>query len=101
MAKQTAKNATCEQCRKEMKPGASCVMTHLYADGKWWDRIPVDEDRKDHCGDCNAPGGGYHHPGCDTARCPICGGQEAFCDCEITHMGDANAALHPVPEDEA
>jgi len=25
------------------------------------------------CGDCGAPKGGYHHPGCDMEVCPRCG----------------------------
>jgi len=35
----------------------------------------------DDCGDCGAPTGGFHHPGCDRERCPRCGGQLISCAC--------------------
>jgi hypothetical protein len=34
------------------------------------------------CNDCGAEVGEPHVPGCDVARCTICGGQDISCDCE-------------------
>src|SRR5215211_4510507 len=31
------------------------------------------------CGDCNVRPGGYHHPRCDLAQCPRCGGRRMGC----------------------
>lgn len=39
-----------------------------------------------HCSDCCAMYGGYHHFGCDVERCPICGGQQISCDCNIEFL---------------
>lgn len=35
----------------------------------------------ENCPDCNAPKGGYHHPGCDDEECPRCGLQAIGCEC--------------------
>lgn len=36
------------------------------------------------CHDCGAKWGGLHHPGCDSEKCPRCGGQYFICECETT-----------------
>jgi hypothetical protein len=95
--------AICEYCGKPMAEGSCCLPSvFIGEDGtevpvyKWGEepRQPVTEDwlkRTGHtreeaeailkevyissCGDCACGVGQYHHVGCDTERCPICGGQ--------------------------
>jgi hypothetical protein len=38
------------------------------------------------CHDCGCPDGGFHHPGCDAERCPMCGGQLISCGCKIVEI---------------
>jgi hypothetical protein len=33
------------------------------------------------CHDCGVDVGGFHHPGCDTEKCPKCSGQLIGCGC--------------------
>jgi hypothetical protein len=35
------------------------------------------------CGDCGVQPGQLHKRGCDVERCPYCGGQMIFCDCNL------------------
>ena len=39
------------------------------------------------CGDCGVVRGGFHHPGCDIQRCPLCCGQMMSCDCRFDEDG--------------
>lgn len=79
----TATYATCEDCKRKMKPGGSCTFSHVEAkDGTIMERVACGTggDWADPiCHDCNAGAGKYHHPGCDTERCPKCGGQMIGC----------------------
>jgi len=34
------------------------------------------------CHDCGAVKGQFHVFGCDVERCPVCGGQLIFCECD-------------------
>ena len=73
--------AKCSYCKQEMKPGVGCVKVPIAIElaGKVMDPVPHSGDGV--CHDCNAPVGGYHHPGCDMERCPHCGGQLISCGC--------------------
>ena len=75
--------AICEFCKTEMTAqGNGCNLNALRLEDGWViDRFPIELDGNA-CPDCNASKG-YHHPGCDNVRCPLCGGQESFCDCPI------------------
>lgn len=41
----------------------------------------ADYPPRDKCRDCGIRPGGFHHPGCDSERCPRCGGQLISCGC--------------------
>jgi hypothetical protein len=38
------------------------------------------------CPDCGARRFERHESGCDQEVCPFCGGQAAFCDCELEEV---------------
>lgn len=75
-------------CEREMMDGVSCNSTR-YSDMPDHDRIPWrpdDEHRR--CPDCWCPAGGFHHPGCDTEQCPVCGDQAISCECVSAADGE-------------
>ncbi|MCA9804731.1 MAG: hypothetical protein KC777_22325 [Cyanobacteria bacterium HKST-UBA02] len=37
----------------------------------------------EHCPDCLAPIGTFHHPGCDIEQCPCCNKQAISCNCVV------------------
>lgn len=78
--------AECRWCRQEMTEAAQCTVAVFHQDGvayllpRWgserrWSRSTG------RCPDCSVQPGGLHHPGCDIAECPGCGGQLCSCDC--------------------
>lgn len=78
---------SCEYCGKTMGEAASCT-TIYFTNSKetiLYTREKHDED--DPCGECGVTKGGFHHPGCDLERCPLCGGQAITCGCDLPLMG--------------
>jgi len=78
--------AICGYCKKEMMESPdTCTGNHEveFPDGEKLPSIPYyyDEDPGRRCHDCNVAVGGFHHPGCDMERCPLCGGQLISCGC--------------------
>ena len=74
------------QCGREMD-GTPCRFTEVCIGGIWMKRVPIQSSGST-CHDCATvkKPGNFHHIGCDMERCPACGGQFAFCDCDITHV---------------
>lgn len=84
--------AICEFCKTEMldHKGCTCERLFNYDDMKYYDRIKVGDPNDllpvkpgEFCHDCGAPYGAFHHPGCDSERCPRCGEQLFICECDI------------------
>lgn len=76
-------SAVCGYCNQHMEQGISCTLEEYddFPDGivRYRERFYLEDVAV--CGDCNAPFGGFHHPGCDVERCPGCGGQAIGCNC--------------------
>ena len=83
--------AICAWCEQEMQDTLSCLVEEFHLDG-----VPIRRQRNtgrwamDRCGDCSAPRGGMHHPGCDLERCPLCRGQAISCGCRFDEDGPAD-----------
>lgn len=80
--------AICTSCEQEMTRKVSCTLTNLLLiDGSYERRRYKPRPVKDAhgnrrlCGDCGAPAGGFHHPGCDMETCPRCSHQLISCGC--------------------
>jgi hypothetical protein len=88
--------AICAWCDQEMTTAASCTERVLHIAGVAHLLIPNGSEKRygwpaltGRCGDCGAAQGGYHHPGCDLAECPTCGGQLFICSCPFDeHRSD-------------
>lgn len=63
--------------------------THIDIAGKPFARIRYGNESEDWggadvgpCHDCGVVKGELHRWGCDVERCPACGGQVIFCECD-------------------
>jgi hypothetical protein len=80
--------AICVDCEREMTTAASCTVTTLHLGDQ---PFPMARHRRSgdgRCGDCGVEPGGYHHLGCDLARCPRCGRQLITCGCPFDELDD-------------
>ncbi len=79
--------AVCEWCHREMTTAESCSEQELHRSGTPIRMIPWGRERgwsaRSRCGDCGVQPGGFHHPGCDIQRCPVCSGQMLSCGCRF------------------
>lgn len=74
--------APCPCCKQPMN-GVGCGVDKVRATAYFGGaKRRIRADAK--CRDCAAPEGGYHHFGCCVAKCPYCGGQERYCECDNT-----------------
>lgn len=81
--------AVCKFCGQEMKTADGCSVVSVFDGDAFIRRIPVGgkgdflegADSSQRCHDCNATFGHMHHVGCDSERCPKCGGQLITCGC--------------------
>jgi len=69
----------CDNCGREMTSARTCHVVPILIGGE--DFVPICWDGPGRCHDCGVQPGGYHHPGCDTERCPKCQGQLIACGC--------------------
>jgi hypothetical protein len=83
--------AICVDCEREMTTAASCTVTTLHI-GEL--PFPLARHRRSgdgRCGYCGVEPGGYHHLGCDLARCPRCARQLITCGCPFKELEDGEA----------
>ena len=84
--------AVCRWCEQEMTTASSCTVGVFHLDGRPVEMIafgaePGARTLRLRCDDCGVARGGYHHPGCDMQRCPVCRAQMMTCGCRFDEDG--------------
>jgi hypothetical protein len=86
--------AICQECEQEMLTASSCTVSDLHVEGVAMRAVPYgrEGDAREvppvRCGDCGVASNGFHHLGCDLARCPRCRQQLLSCGCPFDEFGE-------------
>ncbi len=85
--------AICRWCEGEMIEVVGCnTGTFNFKDNPLVPRIPFGMEEfldgqlrcsVEQCHECLVLTGHFHHPGCNTEECPVCGKQVMACNCEM------------------
>jgi hypothetical protein len=80
--------AICVDCEREMTTAASCTVTTLHIGDLPFSLARHRRSGDGRCGYCGVEPGGYHHLGCDLARCPRCARQLITCGCPFDEFDE-------------
>lgn len=76
-------DSICRFCHRNMRDETVVTCSHnsyvVFPNGKVMDSVP--HAKQERCHDCFVMESGFHHPGCDMERCPLCGRQLISCGC--------------------